>query len=117
MEIEYPAFGRIVIDGREFDHDVIVDDGEVRARDKGPSRPLKKRYGHTPLSSGEDLPWSKPNLVIGSGYSGSLPVLPEIVEEAGERGVDLVVIPTAQAVDLLNESDLTRTNAVLHVTC
>lgn len=117
MDIEYPDFGRIVIDGHEFDHDVVIDDGKVRARDKGPSKPLKGRHGHTPLSAGENIPWSKPRLVIGSGYSGSLPVLPEIEHEAALYGVELVVMPTGDAVDLLNESDTTGTNAILHLTC
>ena len=35
MEIAYPGFGRIVIDGTEFDHDVILDEGRVRARGQG----------------------------------------------------------------------------------
>ncbi len=39
MEFVYPAFGRIVIDEESYDHDVIVDGGEVARRDKGPSRP------------------------------------------------------------------------------
>lgn len=117
MDIEYPAFGKIVIDGTEFDHDVVLDEGHLRARDKGPSKPLKGRFGHTPLSSDEEIPWSRPKLVIGTGYSGRLPVLPEVEEEAKARGVDVVAIPTAEAVGLLKRSEPTETNAILHVTC
>jgi hypothetical protein len=96
---------------------VIIDDGAVTIRDKAPSKAKKGQYGHTPLSVDEAIPWSKPRLVIGSGYSGRLPVLPEIAEEATRRQVDLVVLPTAQAVDLLAVGELTDTNAILHVTC
>lgn len=117
MNIEYPGFGRIVINGVEYDHDVILEEGKVRARDKRPSKALKSRFGHTPLTDDESIPWSRPRLVVGTGYSGSLPVLPEIEEEAEARGVDLVVMPTGEAVGLLNRSDPTEANAILHVTC
>jgi hypothetical protein len=117
MDIQYPNFGTIVIDGERYDHDLIIEDGHVTARDKSPSKPLKGRYGHTPLSDGEAIPWSRPRLIIGSGYSGSLPIVSAVEDEADRRGIDLVVMPTAEAVDLLNGSDLSDVNAILHVTC
>jgi hypothetical protein len=117
MEFEYPSFGVVVIDGERYDHDVVVAEGRVTARDKGPSKSLKAGYGHTPLSFGESIPWSKPRLVVGTGHSGQLPVVPDVEAEAERRGVDLVVLPTSQAVDLLNRSDLSEVNAILHVTC
>lgn len=117
MHIEYPAFGTIVIDGETYDHDVVIADGNVRARDKGPSKPLKGRHGHTPLSTNEDIPWSASKLVIGSGYSGRLPVLAEVEVEARKHNVELEVMPTADAVELLNTEDGSRINAILHVTC
>jgi hypothetical protein len=117
MHIEYPAFGTIVIDGERYDHDVVIADGGVRARDKGPSRPLKGRHGHTPLSVNEDIPWSSPKLVIGSGYSGRLPVLSEIEDEARKKNVELEVMPTAGAVELLNQEGSSGVSAILHVTC
>ena len=47
---------------------------------------------------------------------GSLPVMPEVEEEARRREVKLVVVPTAQAIDALNKG-MKDTNAVLHLTC
>lgn len=117
MELEYPNFGTIVVDGQRYDHDVVIEAGQLRARDKGPSKALKGRFGHTPLSADESLPWSKSTLVIGSGYSGRLPVMPEVAEEAQNQGVDLVVLPTADAVGFLNQNDVAEMNAILHVTC
>jgi hypothetical protein len=117
VNFEYPSFGSIVIDGDRYDHDVVVLDGRVSPRDKGPSKPLKTRYGHTPLSADEAIPWSKPTLVVGTGHSGRLPVVAEIEVEAERRGVDLVILPTSEAVDLLNQSDTGDVNAILHVTC
>lgn len=117
MDIEYPDFGTIVIDGERYDHDLIIEGGQVTARDKTPSKPLKDRYGHTPLSDDEAIPWSRPRLVIGSGYSGRLPIVSAVEDEAERRGIDLVVMPTAEAVDLLNDTDQSGVNAILHVTC
>jgi hypothetical protein len=117
MELEYPAFGVIVINGKRYDHDVVIADGQVSARDKGPSKPLKPGYGHTPLAPEEEIPWSKPRLVVGTGHSGRLPVVPDLESEAEQRGVELVVLPTSEAVDLLNRTDQAGVNAILHVTC
>jgi hypothetical protein len=105
-----------VIDGTTYDRDVVVDHGRVRKRKKGPSRELRETYGHTPLSIAEDIPWKCRRLVIGTGATGSLPVLPEVEEEARRRGVDLVTMPTAEAVRLLNDG-MKDTNTLLHLTC
>jgi hypothetical protein len=110
------SFGSIRIDGEAYDRDVVIDRGEIRKRKKGPSKELRAEYGHTPLSAAEDIPWKCARLVIGTGHSGSLPVLPDIEEEARGRDVELVVVPTAKAVDVLNEG-MKNTNAVLHLTC
>src|SRR5262245_24499703 len=97
------SFGSIVIDGKTYERDVVVDHGKIRKRDKGPSKALRADYGHTPLSADEDLPWKCRRLVVGTGHSGSLPVMPQVEKEARRRAVDLVMMPTAQAIDVLNE--------------
>ena len=110
------AFGEIEIDGVTYEHDVMIDRGRIRKRKKGPSKSLRAGSGHTPLSAAEDLPWDCRRLVVGNGADGALPVLPEVAEEAARRGVDLVVLPTLDAIELMREDDPT-TNAILHVTC
>ena len=110
------SFGSLRVDGREYDHDVIVDRGRVRTRAKGPSKHLRGEYGHTPLSAAEDIPWKCRRLVIGTGADGRLPVMPEVKAEAQRRGVDLVLMPTVDAVAVLNEATK-DTNAILHLTC
>ncbi len=117
MDVTYPGFGSIQIEGVRFDHDVIVEAGVVRRRRKGPSRPYRGRFGHTPLSIGEDIPWSAPHLVIGTGASGRLPVMDEVVAEAARRGVAMTVVPTAEACALLRSGAAPEANAILHVTC
>ena len=117
MDIEYPGFGTIVVDGTSYDHDVMVEDGTVRPRVKGPSKAYRSQFGHTPLSAGEDIPWSKPLLVVGTGFSGSLPIMPEVREQARRGAVELVTLPTADACAMLRALSPSEANAVLHVTC
>jgi hypothetical protein len=117
MHAELVSFGRLELDGEVLDHDVVIERGIARKRKKGPSKPLRDRYGHTPLSAEEQIPWSARVLVIGTGASGQLPVMDEVVEEARRRGVRLVTLPTADACRLLNDSPDGDIAAILHVTC
>jgi hypothetical protein len=115
MEFGRFTFGSIEVDGKTYEHDLVIDGGRIRKRRKGPSKALRSQYGHTPLSVAEDIPWSCRRLVIGSGASGSLPVMDEVAEEARQRGIELLVLPTSQAIkELEGQQD---TNAILHVTC
>jgi hypothetical protein len=110
------SFGSIQIDGTTYEHDVVIDRGHVRKRRKGPSKPLRAGYGHTPLSSAEDIPWGCERLVVGSGAEGALPVTDDLTEEAARRGVELRIVPTREAIEELEQAP-ERTNAILHVTC
>lgn len=117
MDVVYPGFGVIEIEGTRYDHDVVIDGGTVRRRDKRPSKPMRARTGHTPLSAAEALPWGGHRLIIGTGYSGRLPILDDVRFAASERGVDLVTTPTAEAVLTLGAMARDDVYAVLHVTC
>lgn len=111
------SFGEIEIDGQRFDRDVVIEAGRIRKRKKGPSKAYRDWYGHTPLSPGEEIPWSADRLIVGTGASGQLPVMPEVLEEARRRGVEVVLRPTAQACEILSEGDDGTIAAILHVTC
>jgi hypothetical protein len=110
------AFGSIEVDGKTYEHDLVVDRGHVRKRRKEPSKAFRQRFGHTPLSADEDIPWRCRRLVVGSGIDGALPVMDEVTLEAERRGVELVILPTRQAIEELAR-DRKDTNAILHVTC
>lgn len=110
------TFGSIEVDGKTYEHDLVIDRGDIRKRRKGPSKALRSQYGHTPLSLGEDLPWNCERLVIGTGAAGSLPIVDDVAEEATRRGVQLLVLPTLEAIEELEQAS-TGTNAILHVTC
>jgi hypothetical protein len=110
------SFGSVRVDGVTYNHDLIIDRGKIRKRKKAASKRFRGAYGHTPLSIAEDIPWRCRRLVIGTGAEGALPVMKQVHQEAHSRKVDLVVLPTAQAIGAL--SGTTKdTNAVLHVTC
>jgi hypothetical protein len=108
--------GSLKIDGEKHTKDVILDRGELRRRRKKPSREFRKRFGHTPVSLLEEIPWECKRLVIGTGMFGHLPVMDEVKAEAAKRGVDLKVCPTPEAVQMLQAASV-DTNAILHVTC
>ena len=110
------SFGSVRVDGVIYDHDLIIDRGKIRKRKKAASRKFRGAYGHTPLSAAEDIPWRCRRLVIGSGADGALPVMKQVRQEARRREVDLVIVPTAQAISVLAKTTK-DTNAVLHLTC
>jgi hypothetical protein len=116
VRFEEHSFGSIRIDGVTYSHDLIIDRGKIRKRKKTASKKFRDAYGHTPLSVAEEIPWRCRRLVIGTGAGGGLPVMEEVEEEARRRKVDLLIAPTAEAIEVLNES-MEGGNAVLHVTC
>jgi hypothetical protein len=110
------SFGSIQVDGVTYDHDLIIDGGKIRKRRKAASRKFRSAYGHTPLSAAEDIPWRCRRLVIGTGADGALPVMQQVRDEARRRKVDLVVLPTGEAIGVLAGA-AAGTNAILHLTC
>jgi hypothetical protein len=115
MQFESLTFGSIRIDGITYEHDVVIDRGEVRKRKKKPSRRFRDAFGHTPLSIDEEIPWQCRRLVIGTG-TGALPVMDQVQVEAQRRQVELVIVRTGRAIELLKQGSA-ETNAILHVTC
>lgn len=117
MRARFIGFGVVEIDGRRYERDVVVDGGHVGRRHKRASRPLRDRYGHTPLSLLEPIPWGRRRLIIGTGADGALPVVDDVRAEAARRGVELVELPTREACRLLSDADPDETAAILHLTC
>ena len=117
MHIRLVTFGLLEIDGARVDHDVVIEGGRVRRRRKGPSKPYRDRYGHTPLSAAEDIPWSGGRLVVGTGADGQLPIMDEVYAEARRRGIELIALPTPEACELLTGEGDRVAAAIVHVTC
>jgi hypothetical protein len=117
MHCRLVSFGLIEIDGRSFEHDVVIEEGRIRRRKKGPSKPQRAAFGHTPLSADEAVPWSAPLLIVGTGVMGQLPITDDLYREAKRRSVEVVARPTAEACELLTAAHARSVAAILHVTC
>ena len=113
--IESYSPGRVVIDGVEHHHDVIV----------MPDRVLTewwRRDGHSLAMEDlddvlEDLP---ERLILGCGYSSQLHPDPAVLEALRARGVKVEALPTDQAVERFEELEARNPAAVaaaLHLTC
>ncbi|WP_297462941.1 Mth938-like domain-containing protein [Thermococcus sp.] len=118
MKAEYPSFGRIIIDGRTYDHDVVVyPSGRVERRKKWLS---KEKHGTShrfdPDELKEYLKEDFDVLLVGTGFYGYLSLLPE--SRGLVEGKEVIEIPTGKAVEKFNElAGKRRVLAVFHVTC
>lgn len=117
MKARLVQFGELEVEGKRYEHDVVIDGGKVRKRKKKPSKPFREQFGHTPLSVGEDIPWGGKRLIIGTGAHGALPVMNEVLAEAERRGIEVTAAPTSEACQLLEEVKKGQAYAVLHCTC
>ena len=117
MQAKFTGFGMIDIDGQHYDYDVVIDRGKVRKRKKKPSKPYRERYGHTPLSVDEVIPWGGKQLIIGTGAYGQLPIMTEMYDEARKRGIEITAVPTDTACKLISAKKKARVRAILHITC
>ncbi len=117
MKAKFVGFGEIEIDGQAYDYDVVINQGQISKRKKKPSKAYRAQYGHTPLSADEDIPWGGKHLIVGTGAYGRLPIMPTVFDEAKQRGIEIVVVPTEEACKLVSEKASKKVRAILHVTC
>jgi len=115
MRLERFSFGSIRIDDVTYRQDVVIDRGKIRKRRKKPSKPFRDTFGHTPLSIEEKIPWKCRWLVVGTGAHAALPVMDEVRQQATHRNVELLILPTADAIEALRTVP-ENTNAILHIT-
>ena len=69
-----------------------------------------------PFPLEEAIPWHCRRLVVWTGAGGALPVMDEIKREAAHRKVELLTVPTGEAIRLV-QAEPKDTNAILHLTC
>jgi hypothetical protein len=106
------GFGRVTIDGREETSDVIVLPDRV-------VHDWWRKEGHgLVLEDLDDVLDELPErLLVGTGAYGRLRPDPGTLETLRARGVDVEVLPTADAVERYAELDPGTTAAALHLTC
>jgi hypothetical protein len=117
MKARLLGFGDVELEGRRYHADVVIERGQIRRRHKKPSKPYRDRFGHTPLSVEESIPWGGSRLVVGTGADGLLPIMAEVHELAARRHVEIIALPTEAACRLMADLAPGEVNAVLHVTC
>lgn len=117
MKIRLVTFGEIDIEGQRYDHDVVIEKGQTRKRKKKVSKAYRGQFGHTPISVRENIPWHGTKLFIGTGVYGSLPIMPDVYEEAQRQGIEIIAKPTVEVCELVKKYNPKDINAILHVTC
>ena len=105
-------FGRVLVDGQEHTRDVIVLPERVVAN-------WWRNDGHAlVLEDLEDVLGELPaRLVVGTGHDGRMRPDPAMLAALRERGIDVFVLPTADAVRRFDELDPATAAAALHLTC
>jgi A/G-specific adenine glycosylase len=110
--LEDYTFGRVVVDGEEETKDVIVLPERV-------VRNWWRRDGHALVLDDleavlEELP---ARLIIGTGAEGRMKPDPSTLAQLEERGIEIEVLPTGEAVRRYGASNPAETAAALHLTC
>jgi len=98
MEIERTTFGTITIDGKTYEHDVIIRlSGEVARRKKKLS---KKYYGTSHVLSKDEAKFVFENgceqLILGSGQMGNVHLSPEAEAYFAKKSCAVLLQPTPQ---------------------
>lgn len=111
--IDSYSFGSIVINGKKYNSDVVV------FRDFVNPDWWRKEGHKLRVEDIEDIVQHKPKiLIIGTGYSGVLTVLPETKEYIESLGIRLVIRRTEEACNEFNKFVETQdVIAALHLTC
>ena len=118
MRIDHTAFGEITIDGKTYDHDVIVRlSGEIMKRKKKLS---KKLYGTSHIVSKDEAKFvfekGCRQLILGSGQYGNVRLSPEAEAFFAKKKCEVVIKSTPQAICAFNEASGKKIG-LFHVTC
>jgi len=118
MRVEFPEFGRIVVDGKVYDHDIVIyPSGKIEERKKWLS---KNKHGTShrldPDELREYLTEDFDILIVGTGAWGRLSLLPESRELVANK--EVIEKPTGDAVELFNGLwGKRKVLAIFHITC
>jgi len=118
MTIEGTVFGSITIDGKMYEHDVVVRlSGEVVKRKKKLS---KRLYGTSHVLSEDEAKFlfekGCSQVVIGSGQMDNVRLSPQAEAYFDQKGCEVLLEPTPEAIQTFNRSRAKRVG-LFHVTC
>jgi hypothetical protein len=105
MEIENATFGTITIDGKTYEHDVVIRlSGEVVKRKKKLS---KKYYGTSHMLSKDEAKFvfekGCNQLIVGSGQMGNVRLSPEAEAYFAKKDCKVLLQPTPDAIQVFNK--------------
>ncbi|MBN1282486.1 MAG: hypothetical protein JXA24_01785 [Proteobacteria bacterium] len=113
MHIDSYGFGKIVIDGKEYVDDVIITPAGVL-----PDWWRAKGHDVSLFDLAHALDPAPERLIIGTGASGLCSVKEEVRSFCASQGIELIEVPTPEAVVEYNGlDDASTTVAALHLTC
>ena len=117
MDIENTTFGSITVDGKTYEHDVLIRlSGEVVKRKKKLS---KKYYGTSHVLSKDEAKFvferGCNQLIVGSGQMGNVRLSPE-AEAFAKKDCKVLLRPTPEAIQVFNKSR-SKKIGLFHVTC
>ncbi len=113
MRIDSYRFGRIVIDGKRYENDVIIFPDRVQSN-------WWREEGHRlQIEDISEILNEKPDiLVIGTGAYGFMKIPDNVKNFIKEKGIELVIERTEDACEIYNKlSGKGRVIAALHLTC
>ncbi len=118
MPIDGTEFGSITINGKTYEHDVIIRlSGTVEKRKKKLS---KKQYGTSHIISKAEAKSVFENgcdlLIIGAGQDGNVHLSPEASAYFAKNGCEVIVQPTPEAIRSFNRTHEKKIG-LMHVTC
>ena len=111
--IDSYRFGEIVIEGRRYTQDVLIFPRRVKAS-------WWRREGHKlQIDDISEVISERPDvLVVGTGHSGLMRVMPETASYLASQGIELIVETTHKACQTFNQvSASKKAVAALHLTC
>lgn len=117
VQINETEFGKIVVDGKTYDHDIVIDANGIVARR---SRTSERWYGtHHVICTEEikNLLLTKPQvLIIGLGQYKACRLEQGVERECSKYGTKLIAEATPKAIKIFNEAEA-RKAGLFHVTC
>ena len=118
MPIDATEFGSITVDGKTYEHDVIIRlSGKVEKRRK---RLSKEKYGTSHIISKAEAKFVFEDgcdlLIVGAGQDGNVRLSPEASKYFDRKRCRVLTQPTPEAIRAFNESH-GRKIALMHVTC
>lgn len=112
MKFESTSFGEIVLDGKTYEHDIIITTagGIVkRVKELG-------SHGISPQELELLLKGAPKVVIIGTGQSGVLSIDSGTRERIKKAGAELIAETTPQAIDSFN-SENRKKSCLMHLTC